>query len=167
MLFALAISWIASVQSGSAQKSSTQKSQTNMETTQEQTDKNVAAVKEGFAAYFKGDASKMATLLDPEVELNIAGRSKLAGVYKGPEAVLGFGGKIFQLTNNTFSAQPRYFAGNGKFVHILMDDSATIKDKTLTWNEGIFQEFNSKGKIVRIYACFSDQAAWDNFIDGR
>lgn len=134
---------------------------------QSKTDEQVAKVRDGFTAYFSGDASKMRALLDEDVKLHIAGNSQLAGVYEGPDAVLAFGLKIFQLTDNTFAGKPLYFTGNERFVHILIDDTASRNGKTLKWFEGIIQEFNSEGKITHVYACFSNQAEWDAFIDGK
>jgi ketosteroid isomerase-like protein len=135
--------------------------------TQKQTEQNVKNVQEGFAAYFTGDPSKMRALLADNVELIVPGNSSLAGTYKGPEGVLGFGGKIFQISGNTFTSTPKYFAGNGNFVNILMEDAATINGVKFEWTEGIVQEFDANGKIIKVRPFFSDQAAWDKFFDKK
>jgi len=72
--------------------------------------------------------------------------------------------KVKQLKKHDRLLEPHEVCRHIAFV---MDDTTSRNGKTLKWLEGIIQEFNSEGKITHVYACFSNQAEWDAFIDGK
>lgn len=67
-------------------------------------DPSVAAVRRGYAAFNSGDSETLTSILASDCTHHVPGRSQLAGEYKGIEAVLGYYGKLAELTNNQFRA---------------------------------------------------------------
>jgi ketosteroid isomerase-like protein len=67
-------------------------------------DANLDAVRKGYAAFNTGDIATLKTVLAHDCVQHAPGKSQLAGEYKGIEAVLGYYGKVAELTDNTFRA---------------------------------------------------------------
>jgi len=61
-------------------------------------------VKRGYAAFNTGDVDTLRTLFTSDVVQHVPGKSPLAGTYKGVENVLGYYGKLGEITNGTFRA---------------------------------------------------------------
>jgi ketosteroid isomerase-like protein len=67
-------------------------------------DANMDAVRRGYAAFNTGDIETLSTILARDVVQQVPGQSQLAGTYKGLDAVLGYYGKLGELTDGTFRA---------------------------------------------------------------
>jgi ketosteroid isomerase-like protein len=67
-------------------------------------DRYIELVRRGYAAFNAGDIATLATLFSKDVVQHVPGQSQLAGAYKGIEAVLGYYGKLGELTGGTFRA---------------------------------------------------------------
>lgn len=131
------------------------------------TARNIENARAGFAAYFTGDPSKMVALLADDASITMPGKNRFSGTRTGKAEVLGIGGAIFEATGGTFQATPRFFAGNGDRVLIVMDDKAVLDGRAIAWSEIIVQQFDASGHIRHIDTYFSDQAAWDGFFPIR
>ncbi|HZC03259.1 MAG TPA: nuclear transport factor 2 family protein [Gammaproteobacteria bacterium] len=55
-----------------------------------------------YDAFAKGDVETVMSLLTDDIEYHITGRSPVSGNYSGKEEVLGFFGKLMQLSGGTF-----------------------------------------------------------------
>ena len=60
--------------------------------------------KKAYAAFGRGDVASLTELIAAECIWHVAGRSELAGDYVGHEQILGYFGKLSELTDGTFSA---------------------------------------------------------------
>jgi ketosteroid isomerase-like protein len=67
---------------------------------------NVQRMRDGYVAFGKGDLAALEDLLTEDVVWHVAGRSSLAGTYSGRTAVFEFFGKIMEITEGSFRAEP-------------------------------------------------------------
>ena len=67
-------------------------------------DRYIELVRRGYEAFNTGDVETLASLFSQDVIQHVPGTSQLAGDYKGIDAVLGYYGKLGQLTDGTFEA---------------------------------------------------------------
>ena len=67
-------------------------------------DQNLDLVREGYAAFNTKDLPGLSALLSPNVVQHVPGASVVAGEYQGLEAVLGYYGKLAELTDGSFRA---------------------------------------------------------------
>jgi len=76
-------------------------------------DRYLALVRKGYAAFNTGDIEALVTLLSHDVVQHVPGTSQLAGEYKGIEAVLGYYGKLAEVTGGTVRAHLIDVHGDG------------------------------------------------------
>jgi ketosteroid isomerase-like protein len=67
-------------------------------------DANMALVRRGYAAFNSGDMATLRQILAKDVAQHVPGTGQLAGAYKGIDAVLGYYGKLAELTGGQFRA---------------------------------------------------------------
>jgi ketosteroid isomerase-like protein len=70
-------------------------------------------VRRGYAAFNSGDVETLMSIFTQDVTQHVPGNSPLAGTYKGPEAVLGYYGKLAEMTDGTFRAHLIDVHGDG------------------------------------------------------
>ena len=61
---------------------------------------NVARIRDGYAAFAKGDFAALTDLLAEDLVWHQGGRSQLAGDYRGREAVFGYFAKLMEVTED-------------------------------------------------------------------
>ena len=76
-------------------------------------DRWMTLVRRGYAAFNSGDLDTLVTLFSTDVCQHVPGHGPLAGTYKGIEAVLGYYGKLAELTDGTFRADLVDVHGDG------------------------------------------------------
>ena len=64
---------------------------------------NIALVRQGYAAFSRGDMTALAELLHPEVEWFVGGENALSGRYSGRDATFAYFGRLLSLTDGTAS----------------------------------------------------------------
>jgi hypothetical protein len=62
---------------------------------------NIALVRQGYAAFSRGDMTALAELLDPDVEWFVGGTNALSGSYSGRDATFSYFGRLLSLTSGT------------------------------------------------------------------
>jgi ketosteroid isomerase-like protein len=67
-------------------------------------DRYMTLVRRGYDAFNAGDLATLREILSHDVAQHVPGTSQLAGEYKGIDAVLGYYGKLAELTGGTFRA---------------------------------------------------------------
>ena len=65
---------------------------------------NIENTKRAYAAFGSGDIATLTELIAPDCTWHVGGRSRLAGDYVGHEQILGYFGKLYELTDGTFTA---------------------------------------------------------------
>ncbi len=80
---------------------------------------NVTLVREGFAAFERGDMARMDQLLSDDVVWHVGGNSKWAGAYEGKAKVLEYFGRQGQATEGPPSVEIHDILGNDEHVVVL------------------------------------------------
>jgi len=70
----------------------------------ESVDEALALVERGYAAFNSGDVATLRGVMSADVVQHVPGRGPLAGTYRGIENVLGYYGKLGELSGGTFRA---------------------------------------------------------------
>ena len=124
---------------------------------------NEDTVRQGYKAFGEGDMDTLRSLFAPDVVHVATGNNPLAAEYKGVDEVLGYYGKLFELSDGTFTAELKSTRAEGDDkVVATHHDKARRGDKTLDQDETLTFSL-SGGKITRLEENHSDQAAYDAF----
>jgi uncharacterized protein len=124
---------------------------------------NEGIVRQGYKAFGEGDMDTLRSLFAPDAVHIATGDNPLARDYKGVDDILAYYGKLFELSEGTFTAEL-------KSVRVEGDDKvvATHRDKAQRGGKTLDQDETltftiSGGKFTRIVENPSDQAAYDAF----
>ena len=80
----------------------------------EATDAAMKVVRRGYEAFNAQDAETLRSLFSHDVMQHVPGTGPLAGTYKGVDAVLGYYGRLGELTGGTFRADLLEVHGDGQ-----------------------------------------------------
>jgi ketosteroid isomerase-like protein len=124
---------------------------------------NEDLVRQGYKAFGEGDMDTLRSLFAPDAVHVATGNNPLSGEYKGVDAILGYYGKLFELSDGTFTAELETVKVEGADTVV-----ATHRDKgqrgAKTLDQGETLTFTiSGGKFTRLVENHSDQAAYDAF----
>ena len=124
---------------------------------------NEDIVRRGYQAFGEGDMDTLRSLFAPDAVHVATGNSQVAGEYKGVDAILGYYGTLFELSDGTFAVELEDVKAEG-------DDTvvATHRDKGQRGGKTLDQEETltftlADGKITRLVENHSDQATYDAF----
>jgi ketosteroid isomerase-like protein len=124
---------------------------------------NEDLVRQGYKAFGEGDMDTLRSLFAPDAVHVAPGNNPLAGEYKGVDAILGYYGKLFELSDGTFTAELETMKVEGDdSVVATHRDKAKRGDKTLDQDETLTFTI-SGGKFTRLVENRSDQPAYDAF----
>ena len=124
---------------------------------------NEEIVRQGYKAFGEGDMDTLRSLYAPDAVHRATGNNPLSGEYKGVDDILGYYGKLFELSNGTFSAELKSLRAEGDDTIVATHrDKAQRGDKTLDQDENLTFTL-SGGKFTRLEEDHSDQAAYDAF----
>jgi len=76
-------------------------------------DRALDVVRRGYQAFNTGDIDTLMSMFSQDVVQHVPGSGPFAGTYKGPEAVIGYYGKLAELTGGTFRAHLVDVHGDG------------------------------------------------------
>ena len=124
---------------------------------------NEDIVRQGYKAFGEGDMDTLRSLFAPDTTHSAPGNNPIAGEYKGIENILAYYGKLFELSDGTFTAQLKSTKpdGDDKVVAVHRD-KAQRGAKTLDQDETLTFTITG-GKITRLVEKHSDAAAYDAF----
>jgi uncharacterized protein len=126
---------------------------------------NVAIVREGFAAFERGDMEWMNEHLADDVVWHVGGNSKWSGDYKGRDKVLEFFGRQTQALGQAPALDIHDILGNDDHVVVLGTAKATGPDgSSAEWK--YTQIFHVEdGKATEVWGMAENDAAVDPFLD--
>ena len=124
---------------------------------------NEELVRQGYKAFGEGDMETLRSLFAPDAVHSATGNNPLAGDYKGVDDILGYYGKLFELSEGTFAAELKStkVEGDDKIV-ATHRDKGQRGGKTLDQDETLTFTI-SGGKFTHLVEDHSDQAAYDAF----
>lgn len=124
---------------------------------------NVDIVREGFAAFARGDMDSLQNkFFAPDVTWHYAGRSQLGGTYEGIGEVLGWLGRSYEMSGGTLTIELHDLIGNDTHVVALAIVRASRNGKQL--QDQSVQVFHiADGKATAVWTLPGDQYTTDAF----
>jgi len=124
---------------------------------------NEDLVRQGYKAFVDGDMDTLRELFAPDAVHVATGNSQVAGEYQGVDAILRYYGKLFELSDGTFSADLESTKAEGDDTVVATHrDRGRRGDKTLDQDETLTFTI-ADGKFARVVEKHSDQATYDAF----
>jgi ketosteroid isomerase-like protein len=124
---------------------------------------NEDLVRTGYKAFGEGDMDTLRSLFASDAVHVATGNSQIAGEYSGVDAILGYYGRLFELSDGTFTAELQSVRVEGDDTVLATHrDKGRRGDKTLDQDETLTFTI-SEGKFTRLVENHSDQAAYDAF----
>jgi len=125
---------------------------------------NVVAVHNYQTAMAKGDYANGSKVFDPEVTYTVPGNNILSGTYKGPQEVMGYLGKLMELTQGSYGiSEMHWLVNENDQVVLFIKNYADLRGEHYEWEETILFEFRN-GKKYRIEHFQANQAGVDAFL---
>ncbi len=127
------------------------------------TDANENLVRQGYNAFAEGDMETLRSLFAPDAVHVATGDSPVSGEYRGVDAILGYYGTLFELSDGTFAAELQNVRSEGDDTVVATHrDKGQRGGKTLDQDEDLIFTI-ANGKITRLQEKHSDQATYDDF----
>lgn len=124
---------------------------------------NAARIRDGYAAFVKGDFTVLNDLLADDVVWHQAGRSQLAGDYRGRDAVYGFFGRLLEVTQGTFHLDQQAVFADDQLGVALVLASSTVDGQSVTAREAHIFRMRD-GRVAEFWYTSTDQYAFDEMI---
>jgi uncharacterized protein len=124
---------------------------------------NVTRIKDGYAAFAKGDFAVLNDLFAEDLLWHIGGRSQLTKDYRGRDQVYGFFGKLMELTEGSFHLDLHAVFADDEHGVALVVGTASRGGKSLTINEAHIYHLRD-GKVTEFWDGSTDQYAFDELI---
>jgi ketosteroid isomerase-like protein len=124
---------------------------------------NVDLVRDGYATLGKGDFDALRDrFFAPDIIWHYAGRSQLGGHYHGIDQVLGWLGRLFELSEGTLRIDLHDVVGNDDHVIALTIVHAARNGKHLT-DQGVQVFHIREGRVTEVWTLPGDQYTSDDF----
>lgn len=123
---------------------------------------NEDLVREGYAAFGRGDMDALGQFFAEDIRWHFPGRSPFGGDYEGLEQVLGWLGRSFEASGGTINVELRDAIGNDEQVAALTTIRAERAGKKL--EDNTVQIFRIRdGKAAEVWSHPADLYATDDF----
>jgi len=124
---------------------------------------NVARIKDGYAAFAKGDFAVLNDLFAEDLVWHEGGRNQLAGDYRGREAVFAYFGKLMEVTEGSFHLDLHTVFADDEHGVALVVTTASRDGRSIKINDAhIFRM--REGRVVEFWDASTDQHAYDELI---
>ena len=130
-------------------------------TQQTATQANAQRLRDGFAAFERGDLDYLRDASADDATWTNAGSGPLAGTYRGWDEVQGMLLKLFELTGGTFKMNVQSILSNEHQSCAIYDATATVNGKTDTQRYIVIDTYTSDGKVKTTDVVAFNQAAAD------
>ena len=127
---------------------------------------NAARLREGFAAFGRGDLEHVRKEMTADATWTNAGSSVLAGTYVGWDAISEMFGKLFEATGGTFTMDLLSCLADDARAVAIYDATSTVAGQTRTMRFCFVQEINAEGLATATTTLAYDQAAADAHLAG-
>jgi len=125
---------------------------------------NAEAIRKGYEAFSRGDMDSLRNeLFTPDVVWHQGGRNQTSGDYRGADAVIGLFGKLFQLTDGTFSVEVHDLLASEEHAVVLATVHAQRGGKTLQHGEYSHVCHFRDGKLSEAWIVNVDPYEGDEF----
>jgi len=121
---------------------------------------NVARIRDGYAAFAKGDFTVLNDLFAEDLLWHNPGRNQLAGDYQGREAVYGLFGRLMELTGGSFGLDIQsVFADDEHGVALVVSSASRGGLSARATDAHIFRLRD--GQVVEFWNASTDPYAYD------
>ena len=124
---------------------------------------NVARIRDGYAAFAKGDFAALTDLLAEDLVWHQGGRSQLAGDYRGREAVFGYFAKLMEVTEGSFHVDVHAVLADDEHGVALTVATASRGGRSMTTNDADVMHLRD-GKVTEFWTASTDPYAFDEVI---
>jgi ketosteroid isomerase-like protein len=124
---------------------------------------NVARIRDGYAAFAKGDFAVLNDLFAENLLWHDTGRNQLSGEYRGREAVFGLFGKLMEVTEGSFHIDLHAVFADDEHGVALVVITASRAGRSIEVNEAHVFHLRD-GKVVEFWNASTDQYAADELI---
>jgi uncharacterized protein len=110
---------------------------------------NVARLREGYEAFGKGDLPALTELWAPDIRWHEPGTGPISGTYEGPDAVFEMFGRLMELTEGSFRAEPLLICADDDHGVVLVRVTAhrggrsmeSLSTHVMRFRDGVSTEF--------------------------
>lgn len=113
-----------------------------------------------YDAFGRGDVPAVLAHLTDDVRYHVTGRSQVSGDYAGKSEVVGFVGKLMELSGGTFRVQVLDILANDVHGVVLTRETAQ-HDGSVLENHAVHVWDMTEGVCSRFRGC--NEEAWDRF----
>ena len=125
-------------------------------------EENLQLVKDGYAAFGRGDIKGLLALLSDDIEWQSPGEGlPLAGTYRGHDGVANFFQKLSQ-DSDILAFEPREFVAQDDKVVVIGWERARVKATGRTAEVNWVMAFTVRGGKIAQFRQFADTLAWAN-----
>lgn len=124
---------------------------------------NIARLREGYAAFGKGDFAALNELFAEDLVWHNPGRNHLAGDYRGRDAVYELFGRLMEITEGSFRLDVHAILADDEHGVALLRGTAHRGEQLLdTRDTHVFHLHD--GRVTEFWAASTDPYAIDEFI---
>lgn len=127
---------------------------------------NATRLREGFAAFGRGDLEHVRAQMTADATWTNGGSSVLAGTFVGWDAIAEMFGRLFEATGGTFSMDLLSCLADDARAVAVYDATSTVAGQTRTLRFCFVQELNPEGLARATTTLAYDQAAADAHMAG-
>jgi ketosteroid isomerase-like protein len=124
---------------------------------------NVARIRDGYAAFAKGDFAALNDLFAEDLLWHVNGRSQFAGDYRGRESVFGFFGKLMEVTEGSLHLDLHAVFADDEHGVALTIVTASRGGQSVTVAQAHVFHLRD-GKVVEYWDSSTNQYAFDELI---
>jgi len=124
---------------------------------------NVARIKDGYAAFAKGDFAVLNDLFAEDIVWHVGGHNQLSRDYQGRDEVYAFFGRLMELTEGSFHLDLHAVLADDEHGVALVVGTASRGGKSLMTNEAHVFHLRD-GRVTEFWDASTDQAAFDELI---
>src|SRR3954470_15715168 len=124
---------------------------------------NEAQARRAYGAFAAGDLDTVKSVLHPDIVWHVAGRSPMAGDYKGIDEVLGFFVKMFTETNGTFTNALKDVIASDTATVVIGQVHAERNGKTIDAEQVAIYRADAAGKVTEASFYSDDTTEFDAF----
>ena len=123
---------------------------------------NEDLLRRGYEAFAAGDLNTVLEIFDADIVWHVGGSNQTSGDYHGHQEVMGFFGKLMELSGGTFHLEIHDILANDTHGAVLVTAHGERDGQTLAVREANIWHL-ANGKATEFWALADDQAALDKF----
>ena len=124
---------------------------------------NVARIRDGYAAFAKGDFAVLNDLFAEDLLWHEPGRNQLAGNYRCQDAVYGMFGKVMEVTEGSFHIDLHAVLADDEHGVALVVTTASRGGRSMEVNQAHVFHL-SDGKVTEFWNAVTDQYTEDELL---